>query len=233
LRSFFRAPIRFNQELTALVFPARHLGLKVSSADPELRRAAEKAVGELEAISRADLVDQLKRSLASVSPPVAAPATTLRAGSPSTGARSIAISKRQAPDSGPCSTSSDSKLPGSLSPTRSCRSHRSPLPSIFRSRPPSPGRSSAGPGVSRRKGGGTWTGGMIQAFDRQCASGRELRRTIAPTRVPEWWSCPASAFRAPRTARWDDDRTRSNAARHSRHDHIAAGREDLSGARPA
>ena len=63
LRSFFRAPIRFNQELTALVFPARHLGLKVSSADPELRRAAESAVCELEAISRADLVDQLKRSL--------------------------------------------------------------------------------------------------------------------------------------------------------------------------
>jgi AraC-like DNA-binding protein len=63
LRSFFRAPIRFNQELTALVFPARHLGLKVSSADPERRRAVEKAVCELEAISRADLVDQLKRSL--------------------------------------------------------------------------------------------------------------------------------------------------------------------------
>jgi AraC-like DNA-binding protein len=62
-RSFFRAPVRFNQELTALVFPARHLGLRVSSADPELRLAAERAVGELEAIARADLVDQLKRSL--------------------------------------------------------------------------------------------------------------------------------------------------------------------------
>ena len=63
LRAFFRAPIRFNQELTALVFPARDLGLRVSSADPERRRAVEKAVCDLEAISRADLVDQLKRSL--------------------------------------------------------------------------------------------------------------------------------------------------------------------------
>ena len=62
-RSFFRAPIRFNQELTALVFPVRHLGLKVSTADPQLRLALQRAVRELEAIARADLVDELKRSL--------------------------------------------------------------------------------------------------------------------------------------------------------------------------
>jgi AraC-like DNA-binding protein len=62
-RSFFRAPVRFNQELTALHFPARHLGLGVSTADPQLRLALERAVCELEAISQANLVDQLKRSL--------------------------------------------------------------------------------------------------------------------------------------------------------------------------
>jgi AraC-like DNA-binding protein len=62
-RSFFRAPVRFNQELTALLFPARHLGLRVSTADPQLRLALERAVCELEAVTRADLVDQLKRSL--------------------------------------------------------------------------------------------------------------------------------------------------------------------------
>jgi AraC-like DNA-binding protein len=62
-RSFFRAPIRFNQEVTALVFPVRHLGLKVSTADPQLRLALQRAVRELEAIARADLVDELKRSL--------------------------------------------------------------------------------------------------------------------------------------------------------------------------
>ena len=62
-RSFFRAPIRFNQELPALVFSARHLGLRVSTADPQLRPALEEAVGELVMIARVDLVDQLKRSL--------------------------------------------------------------------------------------------------------------------------------------------------------------------------
>ena len=34
LRAFFRAPIRFNQELTALVFPARHLGLQSELGRP-------------------------------------------------------------------------------------------------------------------------------------------------------------------------------------------------------
>jgi AraC-like DNA-binding protein len=62
-RSFFRAPVRFNQELTALVFPARQLGLQVSTADAQLRLALEKRICELEAITRTDLVDQLKRSL--------------------------------------------------------------------------------------------------------------------------------------------------------------------------
>ena len=56
-RSFFRAPIRFNQELTALVFPRRDLALKVSTADPELRLPLQRTVRELEAIARADLVD--------------------------------------------------------------------------------------------------------------------------------------------------------------------------------
>ena len=62
-RSFFRAPVRFNQELTAIVFPTKHLGLRLSTADPQLRLAIERAICELEAITRADLVDQLKRSL--------------------------------------------------------------------------------------------------------------------------------------------------------------------------
>jgi AraC-like DNA-binding protein len=62
-RSFFRAPIRFNQELTALVFPRRDLALKVSTADPELRLALQRAVRELEAIASADLVEKMKRSL--------------------------------------------------------------------------------------------------------------------------------------------------------------------------
>src|SRR5215207_2412749 len=85
------------------------------------------------------------------------------------------------------------RLPGDSYPTRSCRWHKSPLPSIFRSRPLSPERSSAGPGVSRRKGGGIWTGEMIRS-GRKRASGLELRRTIARTRVPEWWSCRPGLF---------------------------------------
>jgi AraC-like DNA-binding protein len=62
-RSFFRAPVRFDQEVAALVFPAKDLAMKVSSADPEARLALEKTVRELEGITCADLVDQLKRSL--------------------------------------------------------------------------------------------------------------------------------------------------------------------------
>jgi AraC-like DNA-binding protein len=62
-RSFFRAPVRFNQEMTALVFPASFLGLRVSSADPELRLILERELRELEGAARNDLVDQLRRSL--------------------------------------------------------------------------------------------------------------------------------------------------------------------------
>jgi AraC-like DNA-binding protein len=62
-RSFFRAPVRFNQEVAAFVFPLKDLALKVSSADPEARLALEKTICELEANTCADLVDQLKRSL--------------------------------------------------------------------------------------------------------------------------------------------------------------------------
>jgi AraC-like DNA-binding protein len=62
-RSFFRAPVQFNQELTALVFPAADLHRKLPSSDPDLRLALEKAVRDLDQASRTDLVDQLRRSL--------------------------------------------------------------------------------------------------------------------------------------------------------------------------
>jgi AraC-like DNA-binding protein len=62
-RSFFRAPVRFNQEMTTLVFPASFLSVRVSSADAGSRAILEREVRELDRTARKDLVDQVRRSL--------------------------------------------------------------------------------------------------------------------------------------------------------------------------
>jgi AraC-like DNA-binding protein len=62
-RRFFRAPLRFDTEQSAIVFPARWLAHKVASADPLLRHALEKQIAALGSLSRDDLEGQLRRAL--------------------------------------------------------------------------------------------------------------------------------------------------------------------------
>jgi hypothetical protein len=166
VRSFFRAPVRFNQELTALIFPARHLGLRVSSADPELRLAFERAICELEAIARADLVDKLKRSLRT--------RLAIEGCSCDDASRRFSIHRRtinrrlKAAGTGFKTLLDELKFEVAR---QLVSDTELPLAQIFQNRLPSPEHSRAGPGVFRRKSGGTWTARLIRSLDRKCASG--------------------------------------------------------------
>lgn len=63
LRRAFRAPIRFDQEYAALVFPAYWLDRPLSDTDPALRRHFEDYVRQLEAGRTEELSDELRRVL--------------------------------------------------------------------------------------------------------------------------------------------------------------------------
>ncbi|HMO27790.1 AraC family transcriptional regulator [Enterovirga sp.] len=62
-RQLFRAPVRFNQEVAALVFPAEYLKHSVEGADPVIRRALEFQIAEWEHSCPADLKDEMRRLL--------------------------------------------------------------------------------------------------------------------------------------------------------------------------
>src|SRR4051794_14027559 len=62
-RRLFRAPIRFNQERAALVFPARWLSYPIPSADAVSLRAVTAQVLDLEKHGDMDLRDELRRRL--------------------------------------------------------------------------------------------------------------------------------------------------------------------------
>ncbi|MER2269845.1 AraC family transcriptional regulator [Methylobacterium oxalidis] len=57
---FFRAPVRFDQEATALMFPAALLEQPIAGADPALRQGAEYRIGRLEAAQPSTLTDKLR-----------------------------------------------------------------------------------------------------------------------------------------------------------------------------
>jgi len=59
----FRAPVRFDQETAALVFPAVMLTRRLPDANPALRRAFEQRLSEIERACPTDLVDELRRML--------------------------------------------------------------------------------------------------------------------------------------------------------------------------
>ncbi|WP_336492114.1 helix-turn-helix domain-containing protein [Methylobacterium nigriterrae] len=61
--SFFRAPVRFDQETAALVFPAALLEQEVPSADSAVRRRAEDRIRRLEAAEPSLLTDELRQYL--------------------------------------------------------------------------------------------------------------------------------------------------------------------------
>src|SRR3954453_21939064 len=62
-RTFFRAPVRFEEETASLVFPARWLDHRIVGADAVFRRMFEERVGELEAVHDGDFQEELRRVL--------------------------------------------------------------------------------------------------------------------------------------------------------------------------
>ncbi|GEP06927.1 AraC family transcriptional regulator [Methylobacterium oxalidis] len=60
---FFRAPVRFDQEAAALVFPAALLEQPIAGADPALRQGAEDQIRELEGAQPSTLKDKLREYL--------------------------------------------------------------------------------------------------------------------------------------------------------------------------
>lgn len=62
-RSFFQAPLRFDMEQTALVFPAQWLDRPAPDADPGLRQQIEQRIVALEKLNSPDLASELRRVL--------------------------------------------------------------------------------------------------------------------------------------------------------------------------
>jgi AraC-like DNA-binding protein len=62
-RRFFRAPLRFDADQTAVVFAASWLEHRLDGSDPELRRVLQTQVNALEARGNGDVVVQLRRVL--------------------------------------------------------------------------------------------------------------------------------------------------------------------------
>lgn len=60
---FFRAPIRFDEEMAALVFPDRLLEQPIAGADPAARHDIEEQIHRLEADQPHTLTDELRRYL--------------------------------------------------------------------------------------------------------------------------------------------------------------------------
>lgn len=62
-RRCFQAPVRFDMEQTALVFPATWLDYSVKGADPVLLRQLEQRIAAFEQLNHHDLVGPLRRAL--------------------------------------------------------------------------------------------------------------------------------------------------------------------------
>jgi AraC-like DNA-binding protein len=60
---FFRAPVRFDQEAAALVFPADLLEQRITGADPAVRQRIEARLRRLEAQQSSSLTDKLREYL--------------------------------------------------------------------------------------------------------------------------------------------------------------------------
>jgi AraC-like DNA-binding protein len=62
-RCLFRAPVRFNQEVAAFVFPARDLDLRIAGADHLLRAMLVEQIRKLTAGPRSEFSDDIRRLL--------------------------------------------------------------------------------------------------------------------------------------------------------------------------
>ena len=58
--AFFRAPVRFDQELAALVFPTALMEQPIAGANPATRQRVEDRIRQLEAAEPASLKDELR-----------------------------------------------------------------------------------------------------------------------------------------------------------------------------
>lgn len=59
----FRAPVRYNQEIAALVIPTAMMGLPLRSADPAARRAIAERLAHLEARGQKVTIDDVRRAM--------------------------------------------------------------------------------------------------------------------------------------------------------------------------
>jgi AraC-like DNA-binding protein len=62
-RRHFRAPVRFNQEVAAIVFPARDLDIPVAGADPMLRGVLEERIKQQKGSPGSEFTDDIRRLL--------------------------------------------------------------------------------------------------------------------------------------------------------------------------
>ena len=62
-RRHFRAPVRFDQEMAALVFPSRCLELRIAGADPLLRAMLEERIKQLKGAQGSEFPDDIRRLL--------------------------------------------------------------------------------------------------------------------------------------------------------------------------
>ena len=62
-RRHFRAPVRFDQEIAALVFPSRCLELRIAGADPLLRAMLEERIKQLKGAQGSEFPDDIRRLL--------------------------------------------------------------------------------------------------------------------------------------------------------------------------
>jgi AraC-like DNA-binding protein len=62
-RRHFRAPVRFDQEMAALVFPSRCLELRITGADPLLRAMLEERISQLKGAQGCEFPDDIRRLL--------------------------------------------------------------------------------------------------------------------------------------------------------------------------
>jgi AraC-like DNA-binding protein len=62
-RRHFRAPVRFDQEIAALVFPASVLGRPIPGADPVMRALLEERIRQIKGVSQSEFTDDIRRLL--------------------------------------------------------------------------------------------------------------------------------------------------------------------------
>src|SRR5215218_4216287 len=60
-RRHFRAPVRFDQEVATVVFPARDLARRIAGTDPSLRAMLTEEVVRLRGDPRSEISDEIRR----------------------------------------------------------------------------------------------------------------------------------------------------------------------------